>query len=152
VDVDVASAAELERLPRVGPALAGRIVSEREAHGAFGSLEGMKRVSGMGPSTLAGFEKTATFSATLRTSVAPFPVVGPAPYPLPHPPCSQPISLNTATAAELECLPGVGPSLAARIVTWRTAHGPFAEVKLLEQVPGIGPARVRRLAALVRVP
>jgi competence protein ComEA len=62
---------------------------------------------------------------------------------------SVPTDVNAATAAELERLPRVGPALAARIVAWRGAHGPFATMESLERVPGIGPATARRLAPLV---
>ncbi len=157
VDVDQAGAAELERLPRVGPALARRIVDERDARGPFGSLEGMKRVSGIGPSTLAGFERTAAFSGTARpgppsdeAAAARGEHGAAAVRPSACPPGAP--DVNTASTAELACLPGVGPALAQRIVTWRTAHGPFREVQQLEEVPGIGAARVRRLAPLIRLP
>src|SRR5262245_23007935 len=53
IDVDRASAAELARLPRVGLALAKRIVADREARGPFGSPAGLDRVSGVGPGLLA---------------------------------------------------------------------------------------------------
>jgi competence ComEA-like helix-hairpin-helix protein len=53
IDVDRAEAAELERLPGIGPALAARIVAERRARGAFGGPEGLLRVTGIGPKTLA---------------------------------------------------------------------------------------------------
>lgn len=48
------------------------------------------------------------------------------------------LNLNTASAAELETLPGVGPVLAERIVSWRTEHGQFATVDALDAVAGIG--------------
>ena len=48
------------------------------------------------------------------------------------------LDLNTATAAQLEELPGVGPVLAQRIVDWRTEHGRFASVDELGEVSGIG--------------
>lgn len=48
------------------------------------------------------------------------------------------INVNTATAEELDALPGIGPVLAGRIVTWRTDHGPFATVDGLQAVAGIG--------------
>ena len=55
------------------------------------------------------------------------------------------LSLNTSTAAELERLPGIGPSLAERIVGYRDAHGPFASVDELRHVRGIGHALLTRL-------
>ena len=54
------------------------------------------------------------------------------------------LSLNAATAAELERLPGIGPSLAERIVAYRDAHGPFTSMDELCQVRGIGPALLAR--------
>jgi len=62
-----------------------------------------------------------------------------------------PLMLNTASAQDLDALPGIGPVLAGRIVAWRTQHGPFASVDALTDVPGIGPAMLARLADLVRV-
>lgn len=48
------------------------------------------------------------------------------------------LNINTATAAELEALPGIGPALAARIVDYRAAHGPFQGPEELMNVSGIG--------------
>jgi competence protein ComEA len=62
-----------------------------------------------------------------------------------------PLDLNTATLAELDTLPGVGPVLAQRILDWRTEHGRFAAVDQLSDVPGIGDARLAQLRDLVRV-
>ncbi|HEY7100298.1 MAG TPA: ComEA family DNA-binding protein [Mycobacteriales bacterium] len=62
-----------------------------------------------------------------------------------------PVDLNTATVAELDTLPGVGPVLAQRILDWRTEHGQFASVDQLSDVPGIGDARLAQLRDLVRV-
>ena len=62
-----------------------------------------------------------------------------------------PIDLNTATVAELDTLPGVGPVLAQRILDWRAQHGQFASVDQLSDVPGIGDARMAQLHDLVRV-
>ena len=56
-----------------------------------------------------------------------------------------PISLSSATAADLEALDGVGPALAARIVEWRQAHGGFSSVDQVDDVPGTGPARLEAL-------
>ena len=58
-----------------------------------------------------------------------------------------PLSLSSATAEDLEALDGIGPTLAERIVEWRTAHGGLASVDQLLDVPGIGPARLDALRA-----
>lgn len=63
----------------------------------------------------------------------------------------QAVDLNTATVQELDALPGVGPVTAAAIVAWRQANGKFTSVDQLADVEGIGPARLEKLRALVRV-
>jgi competence protein ComEA len=59
------------------------------------------------------------------------------------------MSLATATAEELDELPGVGPVTAQTIIDYRTEHGPFRSVDDLDAVPGIGPTRVEQLRELV---
>ena len=61
------------------------------------------------------------------------------------------INLNTASADQLETLPGVGPTTAQRIITWRTQHGPFTAIGQLRQVGGIGDAKFSKLESLVTV-
>ncbi|MFO7298865.1 MAG: ComEA family DNA-binding protein [Actinomycetes bacterium] len=63
-----------------------------------------------------------------------------------------PISINRATATDLEALPGVGPVLAARIVSFRDQNGPFQTVEDLLQVPGIGEAKLAAIRDLITVP
>jgi competence protein ComEA len=62
-----------------------------------------------------------------------------------------PLNLNTATVAELDGLPGIGPVLAQRIADYRTAQGPFTSTDQLDDVPGIGPSIAAELAELVTV-
>ena len=62
-----------------------------------------------------------------------------------------PVDLGTADAAALDALPGIGPVLAERIVTWRTDNGPFTSVDELGEVSGIGPALLAKLRDLVQV-
>ncbi|MEW6567646.1 MAG: helix-hairpin-helix domain-containing protein [Chloroflexota bacterium] len=61
------------------------------------------------------------------------------------------LNLNTATAPELELLPGIGPVLASNIIAYREAHGPFQSVEQLLDVPGIGPAKLSQIRDLVTV-
>jgi competence protein ComEA len=59
------------------------------------------------------------------------------------------VDLNTATAGQLDGLPGVGPVLAQRILDWRTAHGRFDSVDQLRSVTGIGASKFSDLKPLV---
>jgi len=166
IDVDRASSEELERLPRVGPQLARRIAAEREVHGPFGSLEGLDRVPGVGAAMLRDLEPAVTFSGVARPSGtvpgAASPPAGGAPgaagerlrsaAPAGRCAAGHRVPVNRASAAELECLPGIGAALAERIVADRTRRGPFRELKDLERVPGIGPRLAERLAGGVALP
>jgi competence protein ComEA len=53
------------------------------------------------------------------------------------------INLNTASEAELQDIPGIGPVLAGRIIAYRELHGPFASLEGLLAVQGIGEGRLR---------
>ncbi len=55
------------------------------------------------------------------------------------------IHLNQATAEQLQALPGVGPALSERIISYRDEHGPFRSVDQLAQVKGIGEAKLAKL-------
>lgn len=61
------------------------------------------------------------------------------------------VNLNTADAAALDTLPGVGPVLAQRIIDWRTEHGKFSSVDELGEVSGIGDKALERLRSKVTV-
>ncbi len=168
IDPNTASADELDRLPKVGPALALRIVEWRTAHGRFRTMADLDSVPGVGPALLrdaAPFlalrpapptaSKAASREGSKRDTFQPAASVadwerstrqaasgGGA--------AAGVVELNRATAAELESLPGIGPALARRIVAWRAQNGPFRSVDALSQVPGIGAATVERLRPRVR--
>lgn len=168
VDVDRAGAEELERLPRIGRGLARRIVEERDARGPFGGLQGLRRVTGIGPAMIAVLERTATFS------MSPWPAgpgagAGASAVPASEadagaggkgrgsarglcPANGEALELNSATAEALACVRGIGPSLATRIVADRAARGPFRRLEDLDRVPGIGARLMERFRPFLRVP
>ena len=60
-----------------------------------------------------------------------------------------PVSLSSASAEELDALPGIGPVTAQKIIAYREQNGPFTSVEALDAIPGIGPARIADLKGLV---
>ncbi|MBX2797980.1 MAG: helix-hairpin-helix domain-containing protein [Myxococcales bacterium] len=127
IDLNLADAEALAAVPGLGRTTAEAIVAERERAGPFRSLYDVARVRGVGDRGVQLLE--------------PFAVVSDP----------GPMSLNEASAAQLEQLPGIGPVLAARIVVDRADRGPFASVEDLGRVPGVGAATVERLRELVTV-
>jgi competence protein ComEA len=140
VNLDSANADELVRLPRVGPALAKTILADRAAHGPFGSLAGLDRVAGIGPGLLKVIAPHVTFSGGSAPPAGSGPVGRTAQ-----------LNLNTATLAELDGLPGIGPAKAAAILQYRQEHGPFRTIDDLAKVPGFGDRAVTRLRDQVSV-
>jgi competence protein ComEA len=167
IDPNTADADELQRLPRIGPALAGRIVAHREANGGFRSLADLQAVPGIGPALLSGIEPHLTLPPAPPAPPAPSPppaaaVARPATSAPAVAPATRagggapravpggPVDINRATVDELQRLPGVGPVLAERMVAWRREHGAFRTADDLQKVPGIGPSKARQLTPHVR--
>jgi competence ComEA-like helix-hairpin-helix protein len=138
IDVDHATAVELDRLPGVGPALANRIVADRQTHGAFGSTEGLRRVRGMG--------------AALVARLAPHLSFGGAPADPHGATLPNTVDVNLATVADLVGLPGIGPSRARSIIAFREKNGPFRQLDDLKRVPGISASLLRQVAGRLVIP
>ena len=68
LDLDRATAAELEALPGIGPSLASRIIASRDSLGPFGSLDGLERVRGVGTALRARLRDRVTFSGVPRSA------------------------------------------------------------------------------------
>jgi competence protein ComEA len=138
IDVDHATAGEIARLPGIGPALARRIVADRESHGVFGSSEGLGRVRGIGPAMLARLSPHLSFGGNAAEAV------------VTSPPAA--IDLNRATVADLVALPGIGPARARAIVAFRDSAGSFRQLEDLRRVSGITAAVYRQIAPRLAVP
>jgi competence protein ComEA len=67
------------------------------------------------------------------------------------PTASSPLSLNSATLAQLDTLPGIGPVMANRIFAYRKLNGPFTLIDDLKKVSGIGDATFAEISKLVRI-
>ena len=132
IDPNRATAEELARLPRIGPALAERIVTHRRAAGPFRAAGDLREVQGIGAALLEGIRPHLDFSTAPALETR-------------NPVPGNRIDLNRATAEELERLPGIGPVIAERIVEYRRANGRFRSWQDLENVSGIGPRSRERI-------
>ncbi len=61
------------------------------------------------------------------------------------------VNINTATLADLDTLPGIGPAIAQRIIDYREANGPFTAIEDIMNVSGIGPATFDKIKDLITV-
>ena len=66
-------------------------------------------------------------------------------------PVTEKININTASAGELDKLPGVGPAIAEKIVQYREAHGSFGKAEDLKKVPGIGESKYNKMKDQIRI-
>ena len=127
IDVDAASAAELARLPGVGPRMAQKIVAERRSGGPFGGADCLDaRVAGIGAAFLRKAGPHLTFSGG--------PCLGGSGE---GKGCPEVVDLNRAGKRELECLPGIGAARAESILAARSRRGGFRSVDELGGVSGV---------------
>ena len=143
VELNSASSAQLETLPGIGPAKAAAILDYRTTAGPFTTVDQLDNVTGIGPATLEnvrpfvcvgeGGPAAEASSSTASSSTASS--------------SAGAIDINTASAAQLEGLPGIGPSKSAAIIAERTENGPFSSCNDLTRVLGIGEATIAKLAA-----
>ncbi len=148
IDLNTADRAELEQLPGVGPSLADAILSHRREAGAFRSVDELGAVHGVGDKTLAKLRPLLTVTEPgaekLERKPTP-PVVAPSAGKIQ--PGESRVNVNTASEAELQRLPKVGPVTAKAIVAAR----PFKSVDDLDRVKGIGKKTLDSLRPFVTV-
>lgn len=118
-------------------------------HGADTAGLNLARHVADGEQIVVGMAVPAGQRPVLGSSAGPA-ASGPAPPAAPAKPVG-PVDLNSATAEQLDALPGVGPVTAAAIVAWRTANGRFSSIDQLAEIDGIGTARLEKLRPLVRI-
>lgn len=163
IDLNSADQSEIAQVPGVGPKAAEAIVDHRRLHGPFKSVDELRNVRGIGPVT---FEKIRDRFRVSSQSLPRSAEVPPSPQPqvpavavAPRSaaggakkvqPGDPPINVNTATVAELQRLPGIGPVTAQAIVAAR-ANAAFQSVNDLDRVKGIGPKTLEKLRPFVVV-
>lgn len=142
IDINTASAKDLELLPQIGPAKAAAIVDDRTRNGPFKSIEDLDRVSGIGEKTLDRLKPYLTIShAPVAPGQPPSAAnqTGPGASPAATPPTPALVYINRANVQELQQLNGVGEKMANRIIQDRMLKGPFRKPSDLMRVNGIGP-------------
>lgn len=153
LELNAASAAELEQLPHIGAVLAERITAYRDQIGGFSNREQLLEVDGIGEATLYEIYDLLYLENETFPEPEPEPAESPAPAEVPQPaetapPATEPpaaaapavtfpLDLNQATAAELEQIPEMQPELAEKIVAFRQQIQAFSSVYELLYVDGM---------------
>lgn len=167
LELNAASAAELEQLPHIGAVLAERITAYRDQIGGFSNREQLLEVEGIGEATLYEIYDLLYLENETFPEPEPEPAGAPAPAAEPQPtetapPATEPpaaaapavtfpLDLNQATAAELEQIPEMQPELAEKIVAFRQQIQAFSSVYELLYVDGITEAYFVQLRDYVQI-
>lgn len=151
IDLNQAQRADLRTIPGIGEKLADRIIAHREANGPFTSLEELRQVSGIGAATLTRIRAHLRIDQPrIARGMRPDPTEGKPPVEPRKVIPGKKVELNRATASELGTLPGIGPTLTARILDARRER-PFRAVDDLRRVKGIGAKTLEKLRPFVEV-
>lgn len=150
LELNAASAAELEQLPHIGAVLAERITAYRDQIGGFSNREQLLEVEGIGEATLYEIYDLLYLENETFPEPEPEPAGAPAPAAA-APAVTFPLDLNQATAAELEQIPGMQPELAEKIVAFRQQIQAFSSVYELLYVDGMTEAYFVQLRDYVQI-
>lgn len=138
INVNTASSGELEGLPGIGPSKAAAIIQYRSDNGPFTSVDALTNVPGIGAKTVESLRSDAEVGDGSTVSKSSSSGGSSAPS-------ASAVNINTATASQLDSLPGIGPSKAAAIVADRDANGSFSSCEELSRVTGVGTKTVATL-------
>ncbi len=164
VDINNADAVTLESLPGIGESTAAKIIAYRESNGPFASVDDLDAVSGIGEKTMEKLRPLVTVSApatggtraaaataatgeTAETAPDPASPAAATAATVPSAAAGCPVNINTADAAGLDALPGVGEAKAADIIAYRMANGAFSSCDALDSVSGFGASTIEKLRA-----
>ncbi|MGL6097568.1 MAG: helix-hairpin-helix domain-containing protein [Fimbriiglobus sp.] len=163
VDVNAADRAELLQIPGIGPSLADAILTHRQDRGPFADVNKLADVRGVGEKTLEKLRPWVTATEPVASGTAPLtePIVErlerkpvasafvPSPgSPTKLRPGDPPLDVNSTGETDLQRLPGIGPTLARRIVEARGSQR-FITPDDLKRVKGIGPKTVESVRPYV---
>lgn len=148
INLNQADKNTLMTLPGIGPSTADAIISHRQQHGPFPTLESLTSVPGIKQATLGKLAPYLVVDSVHSPSL-PVPQKSQEPEilirkPSKSLPSLKAIPINTATQAEIETLPGIGPVLAKSIIAEREKKR-FDKVEDLRRVSGIGPKRLEQI-------
>ena len=150
IDINSATAADLETLRGIGPVKAEAIIRHRESVGRFTRPTDLMDVPGIGQHTYDGLCARIEVEGNPGCEPLGAPREGNTAADTPVSSRSL-VNINLATAEELQALPRIGPALSERIVEYRHQNGLFTSVDGLDAVSGIGPATVDQILPLAAV-
>ncbi len=142
VNINTASASQIQTLPGIGPVKARAIIDARP----YATIDGLIRVRGIGPKTLERLRPLVTVGEVAEPAPE-APLEKEVPVVKRAPPVRARIDINTASPSEIQTLPGIGPVKARAIIDAR----PYASIDELTKARGIGPKTLENLRPLITV-